>query len=175
MSIPDHVRDDVRKKVWAAADEIGWLHLSPQSKSRRYDSWARDPEIGGKLERFLDRRHIRTYLKDSIIKQYARDRLANPSRPLRVMGVDSEPIAQWYTKPHGCRFTDGRVVVWGNVGDWKALLLSLHERTHGQDGAKPFGVVFLAATGRFHHQAVRSMVEAAAKKLGVARVAWLDT
>jgi hypothetical protein len=67
VSIPDQIKKELMGKLWRAAGELGWEHLSPGAKTVHYDSWARDPEIGGVLERYMDRRHVRAFLKDGVL------------------------------------------------------------------------------------------------------------
>ena len=66
--------------------------MNPIEKSKYYFLWSRDPLIGGKIERYGDRTEIRVYLKDSVMKNYSQARMADPSRPLRVL-VDGEVLA----------------------------------------------------------------------------------
>ncbi len=80
-----------------------------------------------------------------------------------------------YEKPHGQRLADGRVICWGKAEDWKAILMALHERTYSRRGIKPFGVVLSQASGRFQDSHTRSLVEDAARKIGIEKVVWLDT
>lgn len=51
--------------------------------------------------------------------------------------------------------------------------MAMHERSFA-DSHKPFAVVLKSATGKFHQEDDRAIVEDAAKELGVARPVWLD-
>src|SRR5262249_1232098 len=116
------------------------------------------------------------YLKDTIMKDYTRERCSDPARARSVLKIDDAvEVAEVYEKPHGQRLTDGRVICWGKADSWKAILLALHERTYSRRGTSPFGLVRTQASGRFQEQHTRALVQDAATKLGIENVIWLDT
>jgi len=124
----------------------------------------------------MDKGRVRVYLKDSVLKPFASAQLSDASRPLRALRIDcGEPVATVLEKPHGRIFADGRVVCWGRADEWKHVLMALHERTFGQSGLRPYGAVLLAAAGKFHTIPMRTLIEDAAKRLGIGSVVWLDT
>lgn len=175
MNVPDTTRSTLKKKLWQRADEIGWVTLSPTEKSLHYEIWTRSPEIGGRLVRFMRQDQIRVYIKDTLLKDYTRFHLAGHERPFRVLGVpESTCIVETYSKPHGCRLHDGRVICWGRASDWKSILMALHERTFGKSRNIPHAAVLLYALGKFREVQVRAQVEDVAKKLGVSKVVWLE-
>ena len=53
MSIPDTTRTALRAKLWGRADDLGWATLSPADKSHHYAVWTKNPEIGGRLGRYM--------------------------------------------------------------------------------------------------------------------------
>lgn len=175
MTIPAHVRTEVRKRLWDIADDLGWASLPASTKARYYEHWTRDPSIGGILSRYIDRGQVRVYLKDTLLKGYARSRLADASRPFRILDIpDTARIVEEYIKPHGRRLDDGRIVCWGRADDWKLVLMAVYERAYSAKGARPFGVVLMMPVGRLYEVQVREMVEDAAGKLGIERLVWLD-
>lgn len=175
MSVPDKVREDLRSRLWELADRIGWTNLSPTTKSTYYDNWLNDPKIGILLSRYIDRGNVRVYLKDSILKDYSSARMADASRPFEALRIArTVGVVETYTKPHGRRLADGRVICWGRADDWKTVLMALHERAYPDDVWRPFAAVLTQAVGRYHEPQVRSMVNDAATKLGVKKVIWLD-
>lgn len=175
MSVPNALRYKIRSQVWSVADKIGWMDLSPGDKTSYYENWTSDPEVGGVLSRYIDKGHVRVYLKDTILKDYVRLRQSNGDRPFRVLKIPiKSKIDEIFEKPHGRRLSDGRVICWGRADDWKGVLMALHERTHARDGVKPFAAVLMRAIGKYAEPKVRRMVEAAAKKLAVQRVVWLE-
>lgn len=174
MTIPNNIRDVLKTKLWDIADELDWSSLGQGDKARYYEIWTRDPEIGGRLSRYMDGGQVRVYIKDTLLKAYGRVRLADPDRPLRVVGLpgDAKPVEE-YIKPHGRRLEDGRVICWGRADDWKAILMAVHERAFVNKG-QPFAVVLMRASGRYHEVHARAVVEDAARRLGIDRVRWLD-
>ena len=88
---------------------------------------------------------------------------------------DDIGIVERYRKPHGVMLDDGRVVAWGKAMSWRAILLAVHERAYGDNGAQPFAAVFFRSTGRYRDDRTRKMVHDAASKLGVEEVVWLET
>lgn len=177
MKVPDHVREQIRTRLWTLAERIGWGHLSAIEKTRYYESWSSDLDIGGVLHAYMDARKVRTYLKDAVFKPYARARLGNYERCFRVLGIsqESSAVVETYIKPHGRRLDDGRVVCWGRADAWKLVVTAVFERSYGHEGAKPFAAVLLGATGRFADAMTRNLVETASRKLDVERLVWLDT
>lgn len=176
MRVPDHIRKDLRRRLWGLADEVGWTDLSPSAKSSHYENWTRDPDIGGRLSRFMDRSRVRVYLKDTLLKEYTRTRSGDAARPFRVLGLSGTAnTAATYEKPHGRRLENGRVVCWGRAEEWKSVLMAVHERAYASDEYKPYGVILTHAVGRFKESRVRALVGDAATKLGVERLIWLES
>jgi hypothetical protein len=175
MSVPDNVREDLRQKLWKEAEQIGWFNLSSTVKSKHYETWTRDPNIGGILSRYIGISDVRVYLKDSLLKDFSQRRFADDTMPYRVLGIPlkTESLKN-YVKPHGRRLCDGRIICWGRASAWKALLMTAHERSHREKGSKIFGVILTHATGRYKEPTVRSMIEQAANKIGVEKLIWSE-
>lgn len=175
MSVPEATRAAMRAKLWRQANELGWVTLSPADKSRQYEAWTRDPEIGLRLVRYVGAEQVRVYIKDTLLKDYTRTRLASHVRPFRVLGISATAyIVQSYAKPHGRRLEDGRVICWGRADAWKTILMALHERTYGDSHSHPHAAVLLYSLGRFHEQDARALVDDAAAKLGIEKIVWLE-
>lgn len=175
MSVPDNVREEMRRKLWKEAEQMGWLSLSPTVKSKQYEVWTRDPHIGGVIARYISLGDVRVYLKDTLLKDFAQHRLADDAMPYRVLGIPlTAEVVKSYVKPHGRRFRDGRIICWGRASAWKATLMTAHERAYGVKGLKVVGVILTHAVGRYKEPKVRAMIEQAARKLGVERVVWSE-
>jgi hypothetical protein len=173
MSVPDHVRQELRKRLWRLADEIGWNSLSTTEKVKRYEEWTSDAATGGILARYIDKGKVRVYLKDTIMKDYARAVSSDAVRPLRLLGLPAEqPVAQSYIKPHGRRLPDGRVICWGRASDWKLILMAVHERAAQGATFKPYAAVLMDANGKYAQAAQRRIIEDAANKLRIERLIW---
>lgn len=178
VRIPDEVRRELRHKLWLVADQLDWGRLSLAEKTAHYEAWTRDSEVGGKLGHYMDQRQVRVYVKDTVMKGYRRSRLSVPDTAMRDLGLVTSDgagvpeIAQEYERPHGRRLRDGRVLVWGEAKDWKAILMSLHERAFEAKNARPFAAVLYAAAGKWGEDSVRALVQDAATKLGVEKIVW---
>ena len=176
MSIPTKVRVAVRERVWALANEGDWTTLPDSARSRKYEEWTRDPDIGGVLGNYIDPKQIRVYLKDSVIKPYVIALRSGQVRPFRALGLAEDTLtAEVYFKPHGRRLEDGRVVCWGQARDWKVVLLAVWERAHEKAGATAYGAVLSGATGQWAADAGRAKAGELARRLGVRHLIWLDT
>ncbi len=175
MRLPDDVRDRLRDRIWSAADELGWSALNDQERSRQYEQWTRDPEIGGTLAHYMDPRKVRVYIKDSLLKPYERARLSGTEREiLGRLGIpaDSE-VTTRYIKPHGILFADRKIVCWGNSRDWKLVLMAMFERAASHHESLSFGAV-LHESGKTSAAATRVIVREAARRLGIERMEWID-
>ena len=175
MTIPDTIRDDVRAKLWSAADDLRWSTLPDAERAKQYELWTRDPAVGGRLGHFMDPRRVRVYIKDSVIKPYQRSRLSLLEAEVwRLLSFPAPgPAAKRYIKPHGRRLPDGKIVCWGNSRDWKLILMAVFERAHGQPGCESFGAV-LVESGRTSEEHRRRLVQEAAARLAIHKLAWLE-
>lgn len=174
MSIPDNIKEEVRKCLWDEADRLGWSALSANDKTRYYSAWTETPEIGGRLAAFMDARKVRVYIKDTLLKPYARERSADekPIFKLLDLPADIETVTT-YIKPHGRRLLDRREIAWSRAAEWKATLMALHERAFEHHGTA-YAAIFLESATKHGEARSRATVEDAATKLGIARVFWLD-
>jgi hypothetical protein len=173
MSVPAQIREELRTRLWSEADRLNWATLSALDKSRYYTVWTETEDLGGRLGQYIDPRQVRVYIKDTLLKAYARESSAAHDIAFRVLGIspDTVTVAN-YIKPHGRLLEDQRHVVWSKASEWKVTLMALHERAF--ESGIPFGVVLTKAGARYSTQQDKAVVESAAKKLGVHLVAWLD-
>lgn len=105
------------------------------------------------------------YIKDTLLKDYTRTRLASHVKLFRILGISATAyVVQSYAKPHGRRLEDGRVICWRRADAWKTILMALHERTFGDSDSHPHAAVLLYSLGRFHEQEARAIVDDAAAK-----------
>ncbi len=174
MSVPEDIRSEVLQRLAKAADEAGWLSLPAATKSRYYTNWASDPAIGGRLARYLDPDRIRLYIKDALMKPYTRERRGGDAAVIfALVGIPKDvTIVRRFIKPHGCLLEDGRVVCWGRANTWKLVLMAVYERAYGEKGATPHAAVLTQAACHFGDDASRTVVQAAANRLGLASLAW---
>jgi hypothetical protein len=174
MRLPEDIRDQIRDQLWAVAEEIGWSSLPDGNRARYYETWTKDPAIGGKLGHFMDPRKVRVYIKDSLLKPYERARLSETEHAvMRQLSLSSDeaPI-QTYIKPHGRRLADGRVVCWGKSRDWKLIVMAGFERAQLLPNGK--AQIVLVETGKTAGESARALIREAARRLGLERVEWID-
>lgn len=174
MTVPEAVRDEVRNRLWEEADRLEWSALPASAKAKYYTMWTETASIGGRLAAFMDARQVRVYIKDTLLKSYTRERLSDPSRTLRLLGLPGDSaVAESYIKPHGRRLADGRQIAWSRATEWKATLLALHERSI-ERGGRPYGAVLFEAGTKHADPQSREVVESAARKLDIEKLIWID-
>ncbi|BEP60020.1 hypothetical protein GmRootV213_05740 [Variovorax sp. V213] len=176
MRIPEEIRDDIRAKLWAEADELGWSTISDVDRSSHYEKWTRSAEIGARLGHFMDPRKVRVYIKDSLLKPYERKRLSLTEGDVwRALSMDprTSSVIGNFIKPHGMLLDDGRVICWGKSRDWKLILFASFERGKRNRGARPFAVI-LFESGKTVAPAERELVRDAAHRLGIERIEWME-
>ena len=175
MKVPDKTYRRIKNRLWGFADELNWPTLSNPQKSALFEDWIRDDQIGGVLSRYLDARSVRVYIKDTIMKPYARERIKDFAPIAELLGIpDNSDVAETYIKPHGLRLTDGKVICWGLSRDWKTILFAVFERAHVAPSAVPFAAVIMFAVGKYQQPRHRQMIETAAVKLGIRHLKWYD-
>src|SRR5258708_2810085 len=113
MKIPDATFKTIKETMWGVADERDWPTLADTQKTALYEEWIRDESVGGVLSRYMDPGSIRVYIKDTIMKPYARTRIKDfPSIQKLLRLSDNARVVESYIKPHGRRLADGKVICW---------------------------------------------------------------
>jgi hypothetical protein len=173
--MPEEIRDGIRDRLWAKAEDLGWSSLSDGERARYYELWTNDPAIGGQLAHFMDARRVRVYIKDSLIKPYERTRLSQSEAEMwRLVGLTPpQRVSETFIKPHGRRLVDGKIVCWGKSRDWKLVLMAAFERAQASSEYDSYGVV-LIETGKTGRDAQRRVVREAARRLGIRNLAWAE-
>lgn len=173
MSVPATLRKQIKDRLWSEADRLNWPSLTASDKSRYYTIWTETADVGGQLARYMDPRKVRVYIKDTLLKPYARESSSDPSRVLRVLNVSGDlSIVEKFIKPHGCRLSDGRCIAWSRASDWKLTLLAVYERAFSEGEAH--AVVLTECGGKFEFPEQRTLVSTAAERLGIKRLLWLE-
>ena len=173
MTVPAKIREEIKARLWSEANRLNWTTLAPSDKSRYYTIWTETEEVGGRLGRYIDPRQVRVYIKDTLLKAYARESSATHDLAFRVLGLSADTVTVAnYIKPHGRLLEDRRYIAWSKASEWKVTLMALHERAF-QKGI-PFGAVLTEAGAKYPNKDDRAVVENAANKLGINRVIWLD-
>lgn len=173
-ALPTAVKREVQTQLWSRAEAMGWEGMTVIQRAKQYALWVSDPEIGAVLAGYMDARRVHPYLKDTLMKPYARANVSDAGRALTALGLAGAGIVvDKYERPHGVRLQSEGVVCWGKADDWKLVLMAAHERAFARHVAIA-GVVLLPPLSRFIHQQAREVVEDAGNKLGIAQVAWHD-
>lgn len=170
------VREKIKDKVWAKAQELGWEKIPQAERSKWYENWSKDKDIGGVLSRYMDTRKIRVYIKDTLLKPYLRSCLEKSWDQVRlVISADAKgrKVIRRLEKPHGHILDGGLVVCWGNSRDWKAVVISAYERAYALDQGSAHSVVLLEAEKKTDCE-TKKMISDVAIRLGVSSVHWVD-
>lgn len=148
FDLPERIKEDLVLEIYRKADELDWELLNNNQKTAQYRAWFEDPLVGGVLLRYNEERDIRVWLKDTLLKEYARAQegigINVKYVPRRFKGpqevVSAALGSTWHyipdtveIKPNQCHATDDRdrrLVIWGTkagVRDlfWAALTASV--------------------------------------------------
>ncbi|MFC4002497.1 hypothetical protein ACFS2C_08850 [Prauserella oleivorans] len=159
MALPKDVRDRVIRRIYADMRAIDWDELSPRERTRQYDLWVNDPEIGGVIANFND--DPRHWIKDGPVKEWPRAKIGHGSHA-RLLGEDHDPAAErrrlaekivrltlpeWVPDPDSItekpmrmvvhppkhEEAEPRIVTWGNSDNFKHLLWAALEAVESDD------------------------------------------
>lgn len=176
LKVPKYIRDQLRERLWALADDARWLNLNDRERADLYVRWSRDQVVEELLLHYMDRAEIRVYLKDSVLKPYPRERLSDPAIPAGVLGLEGDlAIEEKFIKPHGIRLSGGDLICWGAAEKWKAILLACFERSWGRPTISSTRAVLLNSIGQFADTNKQRLVEDVAKRLDVSQVVWHES
>lgn len=140
LLLPEALRADVVRALYADANQLGWTTLGPQAKTVAFNRWVEDPRVGGRLAGYMSPEQARLWIKDGPMKEYARamrgaGRFAEFGRQggtspqdivNRALGAGAQIQGNVGTKPPHCLATnrDGTTayVTWGDTSSLKHLL-----------------------------------------------------
>lgn len=74
MSLNPNLKTKIVRKLFADAEDAGWVHLADGQRSVMYKAWMDDPEVAGRLTRFMTADKARVWIKDGPMKEYTRAR-----------------------------------------------------------------------------------------------------
>lgn len=176
ISVDKDVRAELVKILWQKADELNWASLSDLERASWYENWSKDKDIAGVLANYMDTRRIRVYIKDSLLKPYLAARKQGEWTKVALalgLNLEESKYKEKYIKPHGVQLLDGRFISWGSSRDWKAVVMSVYERSFKTNAARAYGAVLLE-TGKTIDEGVREMISTAAVQLGIEHTVWID-
>ena len=130
----------VIRKVYADAAALDWEHIGQVDRTKQYERWTEDKEVGGILGQWMSAAEMRVWLKDGPLKELARAR-ANVGKYAKYLDAHPHsaeiivPLAldtSWTIVPnsvdekplrclamHGTKATQ---LFWGAEDDFKHLL-----------------------------------------------------
>lgn len=76
--VPDDVRAQIADLVFQKADEHRYLEKDRPANGQFMDNLISDPQIGHKLQEFMSKGAVKTYIKDGILNRYSKVRRALP-------------------------------------------------------------------------------------------------
>jgi hypothetical protein len=171
--IPVAIRERLGQHLAEECDRIGWMRLANPDRTSRYADWTSDPNIGGTLSNYMPLGRVKTYIKDTLIKEYSRaKRREARARVMQILGVQGglEDITCEFQKPPGACLSSGWVFTWSAARDWKTSLLCTFERLHETQDTASAGIVLFDANGPFAEETFRGLVRDAAERLDVGPV-----
>jgi hypothetical protein len=167
------VKEDVARRVHELADSLDWQHLSYAQRRQHYEAWTADPDIGGKLASVMDPSRVRVYLKDVIVKAYARSQRPDVRGFLETLAVDCGMVVREFKKPPALLCENQCLYTLAAAKDWKIAVMGAFERASEIPNLRENIVLITEhTTGRFVDQSYRSFIESAGERLSV-EVRWV--
>ena len=84
--IPQGPRKEIFAYVYEKADEHRYLEKSRPENTLFMENLGRDPKVGGRLESYMEATKVKTYIKDTILNKYAKDRKILPRSMEELLG-----------------------------------------------------------------------------------------
>lgn len=75
IKLPRNILEKVRNTVYVKADTIDYMNQGRNENGAFINSLATDPEVGGILKNYMSQQRIRTYIKDSILNRYSKEKI----------------------------------------------------------------------------------------------------
>lgn len=167
------IKNTITNKVRKLADQHDWSHLSIDARTKLYEQWTNDPEIGGALAQVIDANRVRVYLKDTIIRNYARSQRPELVKLLHALSIPCGDINKKYSRPTGVLCEGSSLYTLTVAKEWKNALMSAFERANEEGGVRQ-NKLFIREhnAGRFVDASYRALIEGAARRLDI-NVVWL--
>lgn len=167
------IKKNIAKKIHLIADKVDWSHLSIPERQKYYEEWTDDPNIGGVLSQIMEPRRIRVYLKDTIMKDYAKSKRPELRKLLGSLSYSCNVAIKEYIKPVGLLCDKNKLYTIAVAKEWKIALLSAFERGYEAKNVKE-NILFIIdhTSGRFVDISYRKLIEDSSAKLGV-KIIWV--
>ncbi len=166
-------KNTVTQKVRKLADQHDWSRLSIDAKTKLYEEWTNDPEIGGALARVMEANRVRVYLKDTVIRNYARAQRPELLKLLNALSISCEDVSKNYSRPTGVLCDTSSLYTLTMAKEWKIALMSAFERAN-EEGGVTQNKLFIREhnVGRFVDASYRALIEGAGRRLDI-DIVWL--
>jgi len=167
------VKKNIAKIIHSIADKADWSHLTIPERQRYYEGWTNDPEIGGALAQIMEPSRIRVYLKDTIMKDYAKSKRPELKKLLKSLSYSYNVTSKEYTKPVGLLCDQNKLYTLSVAKEWKIALLSAFERGYDVKNIKE-NVLFIIdhTSGRFVDKSYRKLIDDSSSRLAV-KIVWV--
>jgi cytidylate kinase len=166
-------KEIVTQEVHKLADRHKWTHLSIDARRKLYEEWTNDPKIGGALSQVMDANRVRVYLKDTVMRSYARSQRPELVNLLNALSISCGYVTKKYSKPSGILCDGLSLYTLAVAKEWKTALMSAFERASEEGKVKHNTVFFSEHTaGHFVDASYRAMIGAAARRLSI-EIVWL--
>jgi hypothetical protein len=117
MRIPKEIEKKVVAKIYADAETLDWVALTPHERSNQYTKWVAEPKVGGKLQEYLSATDARVWIKDGPMKEWSRSLSGVGKYASLVEGANDTPArliakalgADWVLEPGSQRVKPLRV------------------------------------------------------------------
>lgn len=73
MPLPPEALENVLSRIFTDMEALGWDGLTDDAKTKQYNTWVDDPDVGGVIEHFND--DPRHWIKDGPVKEWPRARM----------------------------------------------------------------------------------------------------
>ncbi len=118
MRIPKEIETQVVIKLYKDTATLDWASFTPHQRSAQYTKWVDDPDVGGKLQRYLTASDTRLWIKDGPMKEWSRSLSGVGKYASLIEGADDTPTrlvrktlgADWELVPNSQRVKPLRVI-----------------------------------------------------------------
>ncbi|MGX9688519.1 hypothetical protein ACTQ9L_15415 [Deinococcus wulumuqiensis] len=168
------VKEEVTKRIHALADKLDWCHLNIPQKTKHYEEWAVDPELGGKIAAIMGQEKVHMFIKDTVMRAYRRSKRLPLEQLLKNMGIQHGSLIRSYEKPHALLYDHSHLYTLTVAKEWRMAMLSAYERAAQASEKVEQNRLFITdhRVDRFVDQSYRNLIEAAGKRLDV-EVYWV--
>jgi hypothetical protein len=169
----EEILTNVTAKLYELADKAGWKHLTNPERAKFYERWTHEQSIGGVLTKVMPQARVRVFLKDTVMREYIRNRNQSLRVLLGTMSVNVGHEAKEFKNPQAILATDGHLYTLAAARDWKMALMTSYERSAELKEVRARTVFFTDHTSkRFTDASYRALIDGCGRRLGI-EVHWL--